>query len=141
MIQTRLSVLAALTGLLAPGAVAQADADLVLLNGRIAVGDGPYIQVEAATVRDGRFVFLGSSAEAHGVIGRPPPLTVGDVRLLRIRASMINNGKSSETAREAREVVSQTNAQVGDARNNPQISQMPTPRSVPNETACPRILS
>lgn len=69
MIQTRLSVLAALTGLLAPGAVAQADAGLVLLNGRIAVGDGPYIQVEAATVRDGRFVFLGSSAEAREYIG------------------------------------------------------------------------
>ncbi len=69
MIQIRLSVLAALTGLFAPGAAAQADSDLVLLNGSIVVGDGPYTRVEAATVRDGRFVFLGSSAEAREYIG------------------------------------------------------------------------
>ncbi len=65
MIQTRRLVLAALTGLYAPGAVAQADSDLVLLKGRIVVGDGPYTRVEPATVRDGRFVFLDLSAEAR----------------------------------------------------------------------------
>ncbi len=35
MIQIRLSVLATLTGLFAPGAAAQGDSDLVLLNGSI----------------------------------------------------------------------------------------------------------
>jgi predicted amidohydrolase YtcJ len=56
-------------GALASGPLAQGAAELVLLNGRIyTMGDGPPV-AEAVAIKDGRFIVVGSNAEARAAAG------------------------------------------------------------------------
>ncbi|HVS63272.1 MAG TPA: amidohydrolase [Thermoanaerobaculia bacterium] len=53
----------------APNGTAEPAADLVLLGGRIATLDPARPEAEAVAARDGEIVFVGSSADARGLIG------------------------------------------------------------------------